>query len=127
MISASVANTQETRRLLERLGADTRNFQHLHARAEASILVAIVHDVERRALGDAGHVAQQRPRRCVQIHADPVDAALHDVLERLGQFALIHIVLVLPDADGLGVDLHQLGKRILKPACNGNGAAHCEI
>jgi len=52
---------RKTRRLLEGLGADARDFQNLHARTEAALLVAEAHNVQRGALRDAGDETQQRP------------------------------------------------------------------
>ena len=37
------------------------------------------------------------------------------------------IVLILPHADGLGVDLHQLRQRILQPPRDGNSAAQVHV
>ncbi len=123
----AIANAQESGSLLEGLGPDAGNLHQLRARAEAAVLVAILHDVHRRALGDAGHVAQQRPRGGVQIDAHAVDAAFNHGLQRLLQVALIDIVLVLAHADRFGIDLHQLGERVLQAARNGDGAAHREV
>ena len=36
-------------------------------------------------------------------------------------------MLVLADADGLGVDLDQLGQRVLQAACDGHGAAQVDV
>ncbi len=33
-----------------------------------------------------------------------------------------HVVLILPHADGLGIDFYQLRQRVLKPAGDGDGA-----
>ena len=38
-----------------------------------------------------------------------------------------HVVLILPHADGLGVDLHQLRQRILQPPGDGDGAAQVHV
>jgi hypothetical protein len=46
----------------------------------------------------------------------PVHAGGDHAVERLLEQRLVHVVLVLPDADRLGVDLHQLGQRILQAA-----------
>ena len=43
------------------------------------------------------------------------------------KLALVNVVLILADSDRLGIDLDQLGERVLQPAGNGNGAAHGEI
>ena len=69
-------------------------------------------------------VAQQRPGRGVQIHADAVHAGFDGRFQALLEAALIDIVLVLADADGFRVDLHQFGERILQAAGDGDGAAN---
>ena len=43
------------------------------------------------------------------------------------QLALIHVVLILAHADGLGIDLYQFGQRVLQTPRDGNGAAHGEV
>src|SRR5690606_40501332 len=40
---------------------------------------------------------------------------------------LRHVVLVLADADGLGIDLHQLGQRVLQAAGDGHGTAQRHV
>ena len=71
----AAADAQEAGGLFEGLGAEARHGHQLHARAEAAVLVAVLDDLLRGALGDAGDVAQQRPRRGVEIDADAVHAA----------------------------------------------------
>ena len=56
---------------------------------------AVLHDLLRRALLDARHVAQQRPRRGVQIDAHAVHAGFHGGFQALHEPALIHVVLIL--------------------------------
>ena len=67
-------------------------------------------------LADARHPGEQRRRGGVDVDADGVDAVLDHRVERAGQLRLGDVVLVLADADRLGVDLHQLGQRVLQPA-----------
>ena len=43
------------------------------------------------------------------------------------ELLLVDVVLVHADADGLGVDLDQLGQRVLHAAGDGDGAAHADI
>ena len=43
------------------------------------------------------------------------------------QAGLRDVVLVLADADALGIDLHQLGQRILQPARDRDGAADGDV
>ena len=70
---------------------------------------------------------QQRGRGGIEIDAHRVDAAFHHASQGGIQPGRGHIMLVLADADGLGVDLHQLRQRILQAAGDGNGAAQVDI
>lgn len=56
---------------------------------------------------------QQRRGSCLHIHADAGHAAFHHAGERVLQLGLFEIMLILPHADGLRIDLHQFGKRVL--------------
>ena len=58
----------------------------------------------------------------VQIHAYIVDAVLHHAAQSFIQPLFGHVVLILPHADGLGIDFYQLRQRVLKPAGDGDGA-----
>ena len=84
------------------------------------MLITELDDLLRGALVDAGDVAQQSPTRGVQIHAHAIDAAFDDRFERFMQMALVDVVLILADADGLGVEFDQLGQWILQAARNGD-------
>ena len=78
---------------------------------ECAVLVPIAHDglgERSRQPGDAG---QQRRGRGVDIDAHRVHAILHHRIERSRQLGLADIMLILTDADGLRIDLHQLGER----------------
>jgi hypothetical protein len=48
-------------------------------------------------------------------------------VERAGQPGLVHIVLILTDADGLGLDLDELGERILQATCDRDRAAQAHV
>src|SRR5580658_6720114 len=98
----TVADSQESGRLLEGLGADARHGGQLNARAETAMFVAELDDLLRGALIDAGDVAQERPGGGVEVHANPVDAAFNYRLKGFVQMVLIHIMLILADTDGLG-------------------------
>ena len=56
-----------------------------------------------------------------------VDGVLDDIAEALRQQALDDIVLVLPDADRLRLDLHELGERVLQPARDRDRASNREV
>ena len=123
----AAANAQEAGGLLERLGAEAGDGAQIEARTETAVLIAVLHDLQSGALGDAGHVTQQRPRSRVEVHAHAVHAAFDGGFQALLEAALIHVVLVLADADGLGVHLDELGQRVLEAAGNGDGAADGEV
>ncbi len=76
---------------------------------------------------EAGDVAEELFARGVQLDADAVDTRDHDVVEAALEAGLIDVVLILADADGFRVDLHQLGERVHEPASDGNRAAHGEV
>ena len=123
----AISNAKEAGGLLEGFGADAGNLVELRAGAELSMLVAVSDDVERGAFGDAGDVAEQGPGRGIEIDADAVDATLDDGLKGLLELALIDVVLVLADADGFGIDLDELGERVLETTGDGDGAADGEV
>ena len=122
-------HAQEASRLLECLGAEPRHVLQLLAGREATLGVTRGDDRLRQRRSHAGDVRQQLRRGGVHFHAHAVHAAFHDVVQALAKLRLVHVVLILPHADGLGVDLHQLGQRILQAARDGDGAAdrHVEI
>ena len=73
----AVADAQEAGGLFEGLRAEARHRHQFHARAERPCSLRYSMIFTRGALRDARHIAQQRPRCGVQIHADAVDAAFH--------------------------------------------------
>ncbi len=56
----------------------------------------------------------------VDLDAHGVDRRDDHVVQTAPQKLLIHIVLILPDADSLGIDLDQFGKRIHKTPADGD-------
>ena len=76
---------------------------------------------------EPGDARQQRRRGGVDVDADGVDAVLDHRVERARQLGLVDVVLVLADADRLGVDLHQLGERVLQAARDRHRAAQRDV
>ena len=64
-----------------------------------------------------GNVRQQLDAGLVEIHPHAVDATDHHIVERLLEGRRVNVVLVLADADGLGVDLDQLRQGVHAVAC----------
>jgi hypothetical protein len=91
------------------------------------VLVSVGDDVNRDAFGDASDVAEKSPGGGVEVNTDAVDAAFDGVLERLLKLTLVDVVLILTDADGFGINLDELGKRVLKTAGNRDGSPNGEV
>ena len=107
-------NAEEARRLLIRLAAEARNLEQLGTVQKLAVRLAVFYDILSHRRAYARNIRKQRIRRRVEVDADRVDAVLNNARERLVEPRLLHIVLILPDADRLGVDLDELGNGILK-------------
>ena len=123
----AATDAQKAGALLERLGPETGHFEQLLARGEGAVGLAPAH----HRLGDAARQArdarQQRHAGRVEVDTDRVHAVLDDRVQRACEFALVHVVLVLADADGLRIDLDQFGQRILQTPRNTGRAAQADI
>ena len=107
--------------------AKLRHLKQLGTGGKAAVFFPVGHNVFGDGGIDAGDVPQQRGRGGIEIDPHRVDAAFHHAGQGGIQPGRRHIVLVLPNADGLGVDLHQLRQRVLQAAGDGNGAAQVDI
>jgi hypothetical protein len=87
------------------------------------MLVAIGDDVGGQRRVEAGDARQQGHGGGVDVHPDRIHAVLHHRIQRPRQPDLVDVVLVLADADALGIDLDQFGQRVLQAAGDGYGAA----
>ena len=123
----AAADAQEPGALLEGFRAKPRHTHELLPGAERAFGVAAGHDRSGQPGRDAGNPRQQRLRGGVQVHSDRVHAVLDHGVQRVRQLALGHVVLVLPHADGLGVDLDQFGQRVLQPPSDGHCAAERDV
>ena len=125
----AVDHPQKARALLEGLGAEARHFLQRGAAAQRPLGVAKGDDIGGQQFADAGNAGEQRRRGRVDIDADRVDAIFHHGVERARQLRFGDIVLILTDADGFGVDLHEFRERILQTPRDRGGAAqrHVEI
>ncbi len=63
----------------------------------------------------------------VELDADAVDRALDGGVQLAVQRLLVDVVLVLADAEGARLDLHQLGERVLEPAGDRDRAAQGDV
>ena len=126
---AAAGNAHEAGGLLKGLRTELRHLQQIAARAETAVGFAIGDNISGNCFADTGDVLQQRGGGGIQINTDPVYTVLDDAGKRLAELLLVHIVLILTDADGLRVDLHELCQRILYAASHGSRTAllHIEI
>ena len=63
----------------------------------------------------------------VQLNAHMIDGCFDSLVQGICQLLLVYIVLVLPHADGLRVNLYQFSQRVLHPSGNGDCAADSYI
>ena len=120
-------NAQKTGRLFESLFAQALDFAQVLAGMEGPLLVPSPDDGRSRGLVQAGHVLQELLGSQVEVDPDPVDAALHDLVQGGFEPALVDVVLVLAHADRLGLDLDQLGQGILQAAGDGDRPADGDV
>ncbi len=123
----AVHHAEKAGGLFEGLLAQARDLFQLAAGLERTVGIAELHDVLRQRRVEAGDAGQQRGGSGVDVDADGVHAVLDHGIQRTRQLELGHVVLVLADADGLRVDLHQLGQRVLQAAGDGDGTAQGDV
>ena len=123
----ALGHAQKARALFERLGAELGHFQNLLARGEPAVLLSVLDDVGGDARVQPRNARQKGRGSRIDVDADGVHAVFNDAVERFGEPLFGHIVLVLPHADGLGVDLDELRKRILQPPRDGDGGAQVDV
>ena len=114
IIQGIVASTdpKEAGALLEGLLAHARHSLQRFTVLERTMLGTIVDNVAGQRRAKAGNIGEQVLACRIYVDAYQVDAALHRLVEAPFQGSLVYVVLVLPYANTLGIDLHQLGQRI---------------
>eukprot|EP01132_Coremiostelium_polycephalum_P019837 gene19837-biopygen10937 len=125
----TVHDAQEAGGLFEGFFAKACDFFQRCTGLERTVFVAVGHDVLRQGGVEAGDAGQQRNRSGVYVHAHGVHAVFNHGVQAASQFQLRHVVLVLADADGFRIDLHQLGQWVLQAASDGHCATdrHVEV
>ena len=121
------SDAQKTRALLEGFGAQTTHFEQLLAIGKGPIGFAPTHHRFGRGGAQTRHPGEQRHTGGVEVHANGVDAVLDHAVQAARQFGLVHVVLVLAHANGLGIDLDQFGQRVLHTPGNAGRAAQADI
>ena len=124
---AAGVQTQKPGALLESFGAQAGHLEQVSTAAEGAVGFPPAHHRLGHRLAQARHTGQQRHAGGVEVHAHAVDAILDHGVQAARQLALVHIVLVLAHADGLGVDLHQLGQRVLQAPRNAGRATQADV
>src|SRR5207237_9630442 len=85
------------------------------AGAKRTAHLTVADDAARQSVADAGNSRQQRRGCRVDVNPHGVDAILDYRIEGTRKFVFAEIVLILAHADRLGINLDQLGERVLKP------------
>ncbi len=121
------ADAQKAGALFEGFRAQSLDLLEFFAALERTVFVAPGHNRLRQRRPHARDALQQRGARRVEFHPHAVYAAHDHFVQLGGKERLVHVVLVLPHANRLRVDLHEFRQRILQAAADGNGAAHGQI
>ena len=116
-------DTKEACALLVCLVTDLGNLENLGAGLELAVLFPKLNDVLCRSGIDTRNVGKERVGRGVNINANAVYTILNYTAKSLGKSSLLHIVLILTNADSLGLDLNKLRKGILKSSCDRDRAS----
>ena len=119
----TLGDLEESGRLGVGRRPDSLDLHQLLTSREGPFVLAVIDDPPGRQLIEARDMPQQGDAGRIEIDTDEVDATGDDRLERLLELLGVDIVLVEPDADVLGLDLDQLGQRILEPAADRDRAA----
>src|SRR5262249_34324031 len=95
----TAAHAQKAGRLLEGLRPEPGHPKERRPSRERALLIAMLHDLLRERGTDAGDVLKERGARGVELDADVVHAALHDLVELSREHRLVDVVLILADPD----------------------------
>src|SRR5690606_5939524 len=123
----SVAYAQEARSLLKRLFAKARYLFERFATDVGSIGIAPGDNILCQTGAQARDTSQQRGRSGVYVNAYGVNAVFYNGVKGANQLALVDIVLILANADGLGVDLDQFCQWVLQSTGNRDRATQADV
>ena len=123
----ALRHAQKACALFKRLRPQLWDLLDLRARGERAVFLTVGDDVFGCRRVQARDLPQQRSGSRIEVHADCVDARLDHAAERRVELLLRHVVLILADADGLRVDLHELGQRVLQPPRDRHGRAQIHV
>ena len=91
------------------------------------MLVTKFDDLQSGPLVDTRHITQQRPGGGIQIHTDPVHTAFNHRFQRLMEMALVHVMLILADADRLRIELNKFRQGVLQTTGDGDGPSYRQV
>ena len=111
-------DAQETGTLLKGFLAEARHVEQLAAVGKRAVLRSVVHNIFCQNRPKSRHIGEQMRASGVEVHAHGIHAKLHGAVERLFERALIHIVLILPHANGFGVYLHEFRQGVCQAAAD---------
>ena len=122
-----VADAEKSGALFEGFRAEARDLQKLASGLEGAVGIAVGDDVGGEGGAETRHIGEKLAAGGVEFDPDTVDAGDDDVVEAALELALIHVVLVLADADGLGIELYQFREGIHQAASDADGSADGDV
>ena len=125
----AAVDSQKAGALLKGFCPQFVHFQQLTAVGKSAVLFTVGHNVFGNGGRNTRNVGEQRNGSGVKVDAHFVYAVFHNAVQRFAEFFLVHVVLVLSDANGFRVYFHQLSQWVLQTSCNAGCAAlsHVEV
>ena len=120
-------DAQETGTLLKGFLPEARHVEQLATIGKRAVLRSVVHNIFCQNRPKPRHVGKQMRAGGVEVNAHSIHTKFHGAVERLFERALIHIVLILPHANGFGVYLHEFRQRVCQAAADRHRAAHRDV
>ena len=120
-------NAEEAGALLEGLGAQARHLLELFPAGKIAVLFAVCDNSLGQRRANTRHILQQVRAGSIDSHPHAVHAAFYGIVQLFLEEPLVYVVLILPNAQGLGVYLHQFCQRVHQATADRNGTAYGDI
>ncbi len=120
-------NAEEAGALLEGLGAQARYLPELLPAGKIAVLFAVCDNSLGQRRANARHILQQVRAGSIDSHPHAVHAAFYRIVQLFLEEPLVYVVLILPNAQRLGVYLHQFCQRVHQATADRNGTAYGDI
>ena len=113
--------------MLEGSRTKTWHLLQLSPRVEGSVLLPVVYDILCQGGPQSADVHQEMLRGGIEVDTHEVDATLYGLVEGMLEFRLVYVVLILPHADALGVNLDKFCEGIHQSSAYRDGSTNGDV